>query len=161
MFHAQVGDDGKMVAQCFADANVLFNSTTGVCKDIVDPKRWRNAIKRATDTGSSFYKCVFHSLSNRTIGITVRNIIKIAANDYRVWTLINFFPDPVALDLSFHEPVLEFPQDIFRFFDVCFIIEGRIINIFPVIGAEFERLKVDVEYAESVLRQHDICILEN
>ena len=123
MFHVQVGDDGKMIAQFFSDANILYNIATGISKDIVDAKGWRNAIKRTTNTGSSFYKSVFQTLSNRAISITIRNIIEISANDHGVRALIDGFPDPVALYLSFHEPMFEFPQDILRFFDISFIIE--------------------------------------
>jgi len=104
----QVGCNGKMIAEFFAGTGELGNAEVFVGKDIVDAQCRGNTIESVANTGPFFCKGICQSLPDDTVGVTVRNIIEIAADNDRVRTFLNFGPDMIALFFSFAENGSEF-----------------------------------------------------
>lgn len=95
------------------------------------------------------------------IGIAVGNIIEVAANDHRVWALVDLLPYAVALPVTFQESFPEFIDDAFGTLQVSFIFDAWVFDILSVIAAEPERLQVNVENAERIGTAYNIRILKD
>src|SRR5688500_1148126 len=72
---------------------ILFHFEMGVGHDIVYPKSWGNIRKRSAYSFSSFRESVFPVALNFKVCIRVRHIVKVAANDLRVWASIDLRPN--------------------------------------------------------------------
>lgn len=113
LFKIKIGDDGVMVADLPGQAGILADYEFFIGKNIVNAERGRNAIKGTANTGSFLSKRIFQAMTDLVVRIAVGNIIKIAANNYRVRAFIDLLPHVIALFFSFQEANLELANDIF------------------------------------------------
>ena len=99
--HLYIGKNRKMIAQLFIEALELQYVHFFIRKNIIDPQNRGYAAESTAQAAALFNKCVLHLFADSMISIAVGHIIKIAGNDHRVWTFVNFRPYPVGLYLSF------------------------------------------------------------
>src|SRR6266567_1816285 len=122
--HFQVSNYRIMIRIRRGKLPALQDFQTGIGKDIVDPQRWRQVHISTTDTEASLYKCILPPAPDGKIGIGVRDIVEIPANDCRIGTFIQLPPHRIHLVCPM--PVGD-PQ---FFYDRPASLQDAVINIF-------------------------------
>ena len=91
-----------MIAQPFFDEHeIAAHSYTGINKNIVNTQNRRNTTESTAQSAAFFNKGIVQVFANGMVSIAVGYVVKIAGNNNGVWTLFNFCPYPVGLNLSF------------------------------------------------------------
>ena len=95
--HFQVSNYRIMIRIRRGKPPALKDFQTGVGKNIVDPQCWGQIHICATDTEASLYECILPPTPDSKIGIGIRDIIEIPANDCRIGAFIQLSPHGIHL----------------------------------------------------------------
>src|SRR5688572_2480365 len=92
-----------MVGIIFSNAVELFYGEVLIRENIIDPQRWRQTTECPADAKTFFEKCILHTPSYFKIGVGSRDIIQVAAKQYRVRAITQDFTYNIGLDAAVHE----------------------------------------------------------